>query len=135
MVLFPLLQKPVWRDGGGRKGQACRVGGCYWVTWNLGRNPSHLPGHPGHLVPRRWAAGHLRKKDAAAPVGQLQRSNCPWHFPSHEPHETVPGERGRESVPRRERTCFRSGCEKVGLADECPHARRGQHCGLGSPGN
>lgn len=129
MVLFPPLQAPVWKTVEAGKGSGVAAGGCYWVTWNLGRNPHHgAPRAPGpQEVGLRATSG--RREMLQSPVGQLQRSNC-HGISSHEPHETVPG-RGRENVlgERERERLQKCGCGKR-LADEVPPREGGSTVAL-----
>ena len=111
----------MWKTVEARKGQACRWG-LLLGHLELGEE-STSRSTQGTWPPGGGLRATSGRRDAAAPVGQLQRSNCPWHCPSHEPHETVPGERERDRTSE-------VGVKKLGWQMRCPPREGGSTVAL-----
>lgn len=118
---FPPLPAPVWGMVG-REGSACRQ-----ATWNLCRNPHH--GRPRALGSwRDRPRATSGREDCCILSSATTEKQLPMAFPFPEPHEKFSGREGGS-------THSTSGCENSGLSDRMLTMRRGQHRGLGAPGN
>ena len=66
-------------EDGGQKGSGMSLGA---ATGSPGTCAGiHIREHPGHLAPRRWAAGHLRKKRCCSPSRAATEKQLPVAFP------------------------------------------------------
>lgn len=125
-LLFRRLSGRRWRPERVRR----VAGGCYWVTWNLGRNPHHgAPRAPG---PQEVGCGPPQEEEMLQPQsGSYREATAHGISPPTSHMKQFPG-RGRENVlgeRERERTS-EVGVKKLGWQMRCPPREGGSTVAL-----